>query len=58
VRFSVARTKATYALPQEDGSIRQRMNRMFGLSRERPHGGAPKGAGCNKRLPLNSIILI
>jgi hypothetical protein len=46
--------EGAYALPQDTRSIRSRLDRLFdcleNVRRRRPEG-------CNKRLPLNAIIL-
>jgi hypothetical protein len=46
--------EGTYALPQEAGSIRPRLDRLFDCL-ENVRRRCP--VGCNKRLPLNAIIL-
>ena len=46
--------EGAYALPQEAGSIRPRLDRLFDCL-ENVRRRCP--VGCNKRLPLNSIIL-
>ncbi len=46
--------EGAYALPQEAGSIRPRLDRLFDCL-ENVRRRCPEG--CNKRLPLNAIIL-
>ena len=46
--------EGAYTLPQEAGSIRPRLDRLFDCL-ENVRRRCP--VGCNKRLPLNSIIL-